>query len=545
MSRTAPRQKSLLQNTSVIVVLVEAAVLTVLGLITINVLSNEIDNALRARARLPGLLMSRQLLRYESVADKAVMTSLAGDEFLDGMVVAADGHIYFAANPEFVGSDLDAVGGELSGSLLELLPEADDNGTVVQSPSGALLCITPIRAFQGAEPFFFSVIAIGTKSSDRIKTRMVWGFLAASIICILLTSMGLLYFFHRGVVKPLAALEKSANLLAAGDLDEPIDTARRDEIGSLARRFAAMRDAIRHKVRELEDANRQLLELDKLKSHFLSSVSHELRTPLTSLLGFASLTRKHFTRHFAPLAGQDAGLERRSRQIVDNLEVIEVEGARLTRLINDVLDLNRIESGRRVWRNKRVRPQDVLDNALRSTAMLFDLKPEIDLEKDIAPDLPEVVVDPDALQQVLVNLLHNAANYTQAGSVHVDVKTVATPGGQHGAAHTIGQTIGQTMGQPMDQKMVQFTIQDTGPGIREEDLGKLFQKFTQLYAHGEGYSDTIAPGVRGTGLGLAICKEIVTHYGGDIWVESAYGDGSAFHFTLPAAPPLPAADEDN
>ncbi len=529
MTRQSTRSKSLLQNTSVIVVLVEAVVLAVLGIITLNVLYHEIDQALEARARLPGLLMSQQLLRYESVADKAVMTSLAGDEFLDGMVVAADGHIYFAANGTAVGSSLDEMRGELSGGLLELLPDVHDDGTIIHSPSGALLCITPIRAFSGAEPFFFAIIAIGTKTSDRIKMQLVWGFLGAAVTCILLTSVGLLYFFLRGVVRPLASLERSANALTEGQLDASIDTSRRDEIGSLARSFAAMRDAIRHKVQELEEANRKLLELDKLKSHFLSSVSHELRTPLTSLLGFASLTRKHFTRHFEPLTVQDPSLPRRGKQIVENLEVIEVEGARLTRLINDVLDLNRIESGRRIWRNKRLQPRQAVENAIRSTAMLFEIKPEIALEQDVAPDLPDLEIDPDALQQVLVNLLHNAANYTDSGAVKVQVAR-ATDGAGDAA---------------QEGAMVQFSIEDTGPGIREEDLDKLFQKFTQLYGRGDSYSDTIAPGVRGTGLGLAICKEIVNHYGGRIWVESEFGQGCVFHFTLPAAPPQEEASAED
>lgn len=504
------RPQSLLGRTSIIVVLVEALALAALGVTAVGVLSKEIDRSLETRARLPGLLMSRQFLRYESVADKSVMTSLAGNEFLDGLVVAPDGHIYFAADKALVGRNLDQLEHGQAAHLARVQESPGDQGVVVRLESGNLLCITPIRAFEGARPFFYSLVTISTQASDSLKARLGWGFALASLGCILLTSTGLLLFFRHGVVTPLASLEKSAQALASGQLEEPIDTSRDDEIGSLARQFATMRDAIRAKVRELEEVNRKLTELDELKSHFLSSVSHELRTPLTSLLGFASLTRKHFRRHFLPLVGEDPNLERRSAQIMDNLQVIEGEGARLTRLINDVLDLNRIESGRRVWRDKPIRPATAVEHAIRSTAMLFALKPEIQLRVDVPDSLPEVLADPDSLQQVLVNLLHNAVKYTEAGQVQV----LAYAEGQGGK--------------------VQFIVQDTGPGIAPEDQGRLFQKFVQLHnRHGRSGGDVVVAGSGGTGLGLAICKEIVTHYGGEIWVESQPGQGSAFHFTLP------------
>ncbi|AGW13239.1 sensor histidine kinase [Megalodesulfovibrio gigas] len=515
------RPQSLLGRTSIIVVLVEALALAALGVTAVGLLSRDIDRTLEARARLPGLLMSRQLLRYESVADKAVMTNLAGNEFLNGLVVAADGHIYFASDKTFVGRNVSQLEDGLADHLAGVLDSAAAQGSVVRMKTGNLLCITPIRAFEGARPFFYALVIINTEASARLKSRLGWGFALASFGCILLTSAGLLLFFRHGVVNPLGSLEKSAQALAAGKLDEPIDTSRDDEIGSLARQFATMRDAIRAKVRELEDVNRKLTELDELKSHFLSSVSHELRTPLTSLLGFASLTRKHFRRHFLPLVGDDPNLERRSGQIMDNLQVIEAEGARLTRLINDVLDLNRIESGRRVWRDKPVRPTEAAEHAVRSTAMLFALKPEIRLLVDVPDTLPAVRADPDSLQQVLVNLLHNAVNYTELGQVQVQARQTPAAEGQ---PHT-----------------VQFTVQDTGPGIAPEDQGRLFQKFVQLHPHGRSAADVVVAGSSGTGLGLAICKEIVTHYDGEIWVESAPGQGSAFHFTLPiwtGPPPL-------
>ncbi|GAB7079078.1 sensor histidine kinase [Megalodesulfovibrio paquesii] len=520
-SRSIPH--SLLGRTSIIVVLVEALALAALGVVAVGLLSREIDRTLEARARLPGLLMSRQLLRYESVADKAVMTTLAGNEFLNGLVVAADGHIYFATDKSLVGQSLGRLDPEAATQLNTALGGLSSQGSVVRLQAGTLLCLTPIRAYEGAKPFFFALIFLNTEYSEHLKARLGWGFALGSLGCILMTSAGLLLLFRRGVVHPLEALEKSANALAEGQLDEPIDTSRDDEIGSLARQFATMREAIRAKVHELEDLNRKLTELDELKSHFLSSVSHELRTPLTSLLGFASLTRKHFRKHFLPLAENDPNLERRSGQIMDNLEVIEAEGARLTRLINDVLDLNRIESGRRVWRDKPIRPAEAVEHAIRSTAMLFALKPEIELRTEVPQDLPEVMADPDSLQQVLVNLLHNAVNYTDIGQVAVRAR-------RYRPEHP------ESPENPDGPEMIGFTVQDTGPGIALEDQERLFQKFIQLHHPGRPAADLSPVSSRGTGLGLAICREIVTHYQGEIWVESQPGEGSAFHFTLPVWP---------
>ena len=262
------------------------------------------------------------------------------------------------------------------------------------------------------------------------------------------------------------------------------------------------------KAGELEVLNLRLRELDEMKSAFLSSVSHELRTPLTSVLGFAKLIRKEFERSFLPHACELPGgqaMETRGRRIAENLGIIEREGERLTRLINDVLDLSKIESGRMEWRDRPVDPAELAARAQAAVRGQFDLNPELELVADIPAGLPMLHTDPDRMLQVLLNLLGNAAKFARRGRVEL---RLSAP-------------------QP---DLVRIEVEDTGPGLAREDLSRIFLAFQQA---GHENQPCIAPG---TGLGLAICREIVSHYGGRIWAESEPGAGSVFVVELPAGP---------
>ncbi|MEW5773269.1 MAG: transporter substrate-binding domain-containing protein [Thermodesulfobacteriota bacterium] len=266
---------------------------------------------------------------------------------------------------------------------------------------------------------------------------------------------------------------------------------------------------LRRKTDELESANKRLLDLDELKSDFLSSVSHELRTPLTSVLGFAKLINRDFTASFRPLARGDGRLEMRGDRIRENLEIIEHEGERLMRMINDFLDLTKIESGRVEWRDSRVSLAGVIGRAADAVRGLFLRKPEVRLSVVAPQDLPLVTADPDKMEQVFVNLLNNAIKFTEQGEVRVEAR-LARSG------------------------ILEARVTDSGVGIPEGELRRIFDKFHQVRR-----DDTLREKPLGTGLGLAICRQIVEHYHGRIWAESEPGRGSAFVFELPAAPALP------
>lgn len=258
-------------------------------------------------------------------------------------------------------------------------------------------------------------------------------------------------------------------------------------------------------VTELKQREEELKEMDQLKSNFLSSVSHELRTPLTSVRGFAKLINKDFSRRFMPLAEGDQRLEKMATRIAGNLEIIQSEGERLTRLINDVLDISKIESGSVEWRDDTVVVKDVANQAFNAVSGQFVEKPGVEASMRVADDLPHLAADPDRLVQVLVNLMNNAAKFTDEGVVELIVEK--TPEG-----------------------WVRMSVRDTGAGIPPEDIDKVFDKFHQVTK-----SDTLQDKPTGTGLGLTICGQIVEHYGGRIWVESELGRGSTFSCVLPPA----------
>ncbi|GAB1391981.1 hypothetical protein MASR1M60_01440 [Rhodocyclaceae bacterium] len=262
---------------------------------------------------------------------------------------------------------------------------------------------------------------------------------------------------------------------------------------------------LRDSYAELEEANQRLQKLDQLKSDFLSSVSHELRTPLTSIRGFASLVEREFSRSFAPLAGDDGGLDKKARRIRDNLAIILKESERLTRLINDVLDLAKIEAGRIEWHDTRIEPEQLIRDAVNATHGMFDLKPGLALRLDLQPGLPPCIGDADKLLQVLVNLLNNAIKFTDRGEITLRAIENA-------------------------DRLLQIEIHDTGIGFPPEDAETIFDKFQQA-KHG----DTLADRPKGTGLGLAISREIVCRHGGRVWAQSRPGQGSLFAFTLPPA----------
>jgi PAS domain S-box-containing protein len=268
--------------------------------------------------------------------------------------------------------------------------------------------------------------------------------------------------------------------------------------------LVAMRTAlIRDKAQELEAANQRLLELDEMKSSFLATVSHDLRTPLTSIYGFVRLVRSSFEKHFLGFADGAEALEKKGKRIKQNLGIVEREIQRLNRLINDFLDLAKIEAGKAEWRDVETSIKSFVQDAVAAVSGQLALKPALSLETALAPDLPSLRVDPDRLIQALVNLLGNAIKFTSKGLVSLRVTRE-----QDGC--------------------VRFETRDTGPGLSETQLPYIFDRFQQARRHELG-------GQPGSGLGLSICREIVEHYGGRIWVESVAGQGSSFYFTLPAS----------
>lgn len=257
----------------------------------------------------------------------------------------------------------------------------------------------------------------------------------------------------------------------------------------------------RKKVEEaLLESNEKLKEIDKLKTDFLSTVSHELRTPLTSVIGFARITRKKLEEVIFPqVRSNDKKVVAATAQIKSNIGIIVSEGERLTELINDVLDIAKLEAGKVEWRMETLTIGEIIERATAATASLFEQK-GIKLIKDIPAGLPDLKGDKDRLIQVVINLISNAVKFTDEGSVTCRARDTG--------------------------KDIIVSVIDTGFGISRADREKVFEKFKQV-------GDTLTDKPGGTGLGLAICKQIVSYHSGRIWVESELGKGSVFSFAIP------------
>ncbi len=258
-----------------------------------------------------------------------------------------------------------------------------------------------------------------------------------------------------------------------------------------------------HNARLFEEASQARAaaeEADAAKSSFLSTVSHELRTPLTSVLGFAKIIRRRLEERLFPLIPEDdRKIASAKQQVIENLGVVVSEGERLTKLIDDVLDLAKIEAGKFTWNMASVSISEVIDRAISATSSLFEAK-KLTLVRDVEPNLPEINGDHDRLIQVVINLISNSIKFTDTGSITC-------------SAHRNGSEI-------------VVSVADSGIGIALSDQPKVFEKFKQV-------GDTLTDKPKGTGLGLPICREIVEFHGGRIWVESVPGSGSTFSFTLP------------
>lgn len=250
-------------------------------------------------------------------------------------------------------------------------------------------------------------------------------------------------------------------------------------------------------------------EIERMKTDFLATVSHELRTPLTSVLGFASVIQSKLeTVIFPQLDSQNPKLTKTAKKIETNLEIIIQESERLTALINDVLDIAKMESGAVEWSFQPCQLGPIIHRVIATLTPLFELK-NLELLAFIPEELPPILGDEDRLLQVLVNLLSNALKFTAKGRVSCEVTVL--PGA------------------------LEVRIKDTGAGIAGADLEKIFQPFRQG-------GDILTNKPAGTGLGLPICKQIVEGHGGEIWVESQLNQGSQFCFTLPLASPSQTHD---
>jgi two-component system, NarL family, sensor histidine kinase BarA len=369
----------------------------------------------------------------------------------------------------------------------------------VSDPLRAVLVIDRTSEFAESQLLFNRVFIVGA--------GVVAGLLAVLVFYLILTKL---------ILSPVRRLRQTAEKVQGGDLSIRAQIMTGDEFEQLSDAFNSMLDRVEQgqaqlrsmnqnldlKLTELSEANIGLYESNRLKSEFLANVSHELRTPLNSIIGFAELLDE--------LARNDTAADpKRSRYITNIL----TSGRTLLEMINDLLEMAKIEAGRMEVNVEPTSISDLVEGLIGIMRPQAERK-EIALQTRLAQSLPSVETDPGKLQQILFNFLSNAIKFTPArGTVTVTADRVKRQEGGDG---------------------VRLSVADTGPGIPYDLQDLIFEKFRQADAsHTREH--------KGTGLGLAICRELATMLGGTVSLVSEPGRGATFYVDLPVInlPPEP------
>jgi len=294
------------------------------------------------------------------------------------------------------------------------------------------------------------------------------------------------YAISWSIVAPVQEIDERLNRIAAGDFSQKVAVANRDELGALAEHVNSACEELRELYKRLEDASRH-------KSQFLANMSHELRTPLNAILGFGELM----------LDGVYGDVPDRMRA---PLERMQSNGKHLLGLINDVLDLSKIEAGQFNLTLADYSVDELVSGVYSAVESLAAEK-KLSISMRVPSGLPPARGDERRLAQALLNLVGNAIKFTDKGEVAIEVAA--------------------------GKDAYIFSVRDTGPGIAEADQAKIFDEFQQV-------DSSITKAKSGSGLGLAIAKRIVEMHGGRIWVDSRKGRGATFSFTAPARVELQA-----
>ncbi|MFZ2269154.1 MAG: ATP-binding protein [Azonexus sp.] len=308
----------------------------------------------------------------------------------------------------------------------------------------------------------------------------LWGSTALMIVLVI----GIAVWIANLLTGRITAMIAGIHAFQQGDLRHRLDARSADEMGELASSFNSMADSVEESFKRLDEAREKAEEASRLKSAFLATVSHELRTPLNGILGFADLLRN----------------ELNDAEQLHYAEIIHGSGEHLLKLVSEILDLAKIESGEMTFTCSAVPLATFLDECLTAQRSAADLK-GLGVRLELADDLPATLyTDPTRLRQLLNNLLSNAIKFTERGRITL-------------SARRSGQEIA-------------FAVADTGPGIPPEHHETVFEKFKQL-------ENFLTREHGGTGLGLALVRQLVDHMDGRVELESSVGVGSTFTIYLP------------
>ncbi len=412
------------------------------------------------------------------------------------------------------------------------------------------------KAVRDAEGKLEGLIVL-ERSSSRAASSMLLNTLQLFAAGCVALGLAVLVFYlvtNRIILSPVRELKETAEAVQGGNLAIRSQIQTRDEFEDLAEAFNEMLTALQaqqsqlraintsldEKLGELTERNSALFEAAKLKGEFLANVTHELRTPLNSILGFAELLDEAATREQQTLAAaqssggnisqEDLSRLAKRKRYVDN---ILTAGRSLLELINGLLEMAKVEAGKMDLVIKAVDVRERCENLAALMKPMADTR-GVEVKLELGEDLPKIETDPRKLQQVVFNLMSNAIKFTadateaqrEAEAARVSMGEEPAPVKQAQVTLRAERLVPRSAEGPESFERVRISVLDNGPGIKKEDLSKIFDKFTQLDT---GYTRRHA----GTGLGLAICKELTHLLQGEMIVQSEVGLGSMFSVILP------------
>jgi signal transduction histidine kinase/ActR/RegA family two-component response regulator len=451
-----------------------------LGLYCTHLFSSQIDARLIAQAKIPGQLMNQQALPYSTARDRTALSNLVGANVLCASVSRADRRIHYCTDPAREGTYRTCA-----------------NDPASRKNHEKAFCLHSTTSLFAEDKYLGELhLKIDTSDAELEKRKVAAVFLTGGLLCILLTTLAGAFLIRRLTMPRIKSSIECLRTVATGNYKARIEQAdSRDELGLLERGINNMVQRLDDRQAEdarlnieLKNAKESAESASKSKSEFLANMSHEIRTPMNGIIGMTQLM-------------EDTSL---TAEQADYIQTIAASAKNLMSIINDILDLSRIEIGNFSLKNEPVCIHDLLNELHKFFTPAVQTK-GLSLHIEGADAVPETVLtDEGCLRQVLINLIANAIKFTHKGHVKVSVRCA----GKTAADCTL-----------------EFDVQDTGIGISKEAQKIIFREFTQADgSHTRKYG--------GTGLGLSISRRIVEKMGGELTVSSEPGHGATFSFRV-------------